>query len=374
MSEEIFPVFSNQKVAIACSSSNEYTPYLSVYLQSIIDHASSENNYDIIVFERGITPENKRKLISFVSRDNVSLRFVDPTKFFKGVKLYVSLPYFKEECYYRIVAPVVLNKFDKIIFTDIDLIVKHDIYDCVTIDLNGKVIAACKEPMLREMYDDNNLVSKFRIREYVDNFLKISPNEYFNTGVCVIDVKKYNKNNAFANILNLIGKNNFLYQEQDALNVYFKGKVFELPALWNGEVCSSILNLTKEYHQQYHDNFNSSYIFHWLGSIKPWLSPTKEYADIWWEYARKTPFYEEILSRLIDSRISLNKTHGSDSEMVQSLFVANHYTIFILKKWYYKIKKTFLFSKHRKEKYEAKYKRIKTLIKDAKKFKKQMFK
>ena len=48
---EIFlkPAFDNNNIALAMSSSNEYAPYVSVLIQSIIDNAKSSNNYDILV-------------------------------------------------------------------------------------------------------------------------------------------------------------------------------------------------------------------------------------------------------------------------------------------------------------------------------------
>lgn len=403
---EVFPAFIGNNVAIACSSSKEYVPYLSVYLSSIIEHTSPERKYDIFVFERGIDTENKRKLLNFVQKDNVSLRFIDPSYLFENRKLYVSLPYFKEECYYRIASPIVLNRFDKIIFTDIDLIMKQDILDCALIDLNGKVIAACKEPMMQEMYEDNYVENNIQIRKYLDDILRIEPNEYFNTGVCVIDVNKYNRIEAFNEISSLMQKYNFLYQEQDALNVYFKDNFFELSPLWNGEVSPSILNVKKEYHRQYKDNFNSSHIFHWLGSIKPWLYPTKEYGEIWWQYARKSPFYEEILARLIDFRIhqlkdgvmhqfkqkfaksetdtanichelanvhfpNINKHFAVDEYQTKMLFVLNHLGRFKAKKAYFAVKKAFAFGEKHK-KYQQKYDVVKQLIRDAKTFKKRL--
>jgi lipopolysaccharide biosynthesis glycosyltransferase len=40
------------------------------------------------------------------------------------------------------------------------------------------------------------------------------------------------------------------------------------------------------------------YIIHYAGGIKPWKEPFSELADVWWKYARRTPFYEMLIADL----------------------------------------------------------------------------
>ena len=285
----------NAKTAIACSSSNEYAPYLSVWLQSILDHASKNTNYDIFVFERDITEINKNKLRRMLPKDNFSLTFINPTELFKGVTLTVTHPYFKEECYFRVAAPVILNQFERIIFTDLDLVFQADPLNLAHIDLKGNIIAACKEEAFSIVYNQNSKYGN-SIKDYTNNVLKISPENYFNTGVVVFDVKRYNERNTFEKIIDLIKDNHFLYQEQCALNIECKEKIHTLCRTWNFEINDTLLHNHEI--SNYVDDFENANIIHFFGSLKPWKDPSAEYAEIWWKYARKTPFYEEILTRL----------------------------------------------------------------------------
>ena len=43
---------------------------------------------------------------------------------------------------------------------------------------------------------------------------------------------------------------------------------------------------------------------HWASINKPWVDLSVPYADLWWSYARKTPFYEIILNRLFLSQVA----------------------------------------------------------------------
>lgn len=127
MNKKILPAFKDNSYAIACSSSIEYAPYLSVYLCSIKEYASKDNKYDIIILENSWPEYLRKKFQIFFNANNFSVRFVNPESFFEGIDLYITHSYFKRECYYRLAAPQILNCYTKILVTDIDLIVLCDI-------------------------------------------------------------------------------------------------------------------------------------------------------------------------------------------------------------------------------------------------------
>ena len=128
-------VYDKNAVSLSVSCSNEYVPYLSVFLESIKQNADAKRNYDIVVFERSISEENKLKLCNRYNSNNICLRFFNPSDYFKGKDLFVSRASFKEECYYRIAAPLIFKDYKKILFTDVDLVFDKDpalIYDIDT--------------------------------------------------------------------------------------------------------------------------------------------------------------------------------------------------------------------------------------------------
>lgn len=334
----ITPVWKDVKTALCVSSSNEYVPYLCVYLKSVIENCPQKK--DIIIFEREISDENKDRLIKYLENKDTSIRFVNPSPLFKDAKLYVSHDYFKEECYYRIAAPKLLDKYDKIIFTDLDLIVTDNIWDLTNIDMKGSPIAACIEPIWKELYLRCVKVHDTNIRHYTSDILNLSsPFAYYNTGVVVFDVKEYNKLSSFEKLLEIINKNKLLYQEQCALNILFKNKFCTLPNVWNYELAPSLLS--NGYHFEFYNTYkkseNSAKILHYLGRYKPWKNPMEYKAELWWAYARKTPFYEIILKRMCDK----------DKPTVELLKDIKHYKSNVLKYWKYKILQNFVFGKTR---------------------------
>ena len=69
--------------------------------RSLINHTSSENNYDLILLQSDITPENKQKLSAMVEPyPNISLRFFDAARLLTNYKLKANA-HISVETYYR---------------------------------------------------------------------------------------------------------------------------------------------------------------------------------------------------------------------------------------------------------------------------------
>lgn len=363
----IEPFFKDNSNVISVASSNEYAAYLCVYLLSLKEHARDDKYYDIVILERDISNDNKRKIVSCVKQDNISIRFYNPSNLFQGVNLHISHDYFKEECYYRVASPAIFNTYRRVIFTDLDLILQDDISKLYDFDLQGNAIAAAIEPVWREIYDTNYVISENKIRDYTNEVLGLTnPYDYFNTGVCIFDVEQCNKENLFNNIVSLINKNKFIYQEQCAINVYFRERITKLPPVWNFELIPE-LHVSDNY-TQYREFEDNAHLLHYLGKRKPWNDPQAYRAESWWSYARLSPFYEIILYNMVAQR-SVNLNSVRRVKDISSIYVLQHSWYYKIKKLRYKIMKAISFGQ-RHLTYKKKYDHIKNLLKDAKSIKK----
>ncbi len=301
---DIFPVFKENYVAIAVNSSDFYTPYLGTYLQSIKEHASTHTNYDVIVFEQGISlPNQKRLKMFFETSHNFSVRFYNPSHLFDYDRLIVSHHYLCKESYFRLVAPTTMKNYSRVIYTDVDLIYNADPKELYELDMQGAPILSVLEPVWSAWINDNTVVSGKNIRDYSRNVLKLSnPHHYFNTGVMLMDIQLLKSGNFVQKCLERVAAGtHYLYQDQDVLNEVIGEKIGVLPFEWNFEVDvlqSAIPKANKEFNSYCHISLPK--IIHYIGSRKPWIMPTRILADTWWELARKTPFYEEILQRLAE--------------------------------------------------------------------------
>lgn len=300
---DIMPAFESNEITLCTSSSNFYVPYLSVFLESIKKHASKDNCYDIIIFEHDITTENKNLLYKRIKSNNVSLRFVNPMFIIEKYDLSISA-WYSIECYFRLTAPLILKNFDKIIFTDVDLIFEKDPAELYNINIDGYPLAACSDLMMDLMInikDDNDWFG------YLKNVLKLDdPYKYFNTGVMILNLKEFNKNNYTLKLLELVSKIKFRILEQDALNYFFKTNIKYIDTSWNFPILhrgfKQVIDLMPENSlAQYKNDKKDPKIIHYAGYFKPWIFVDEDLADVWWKYARNTIFYEKILVNLWDN-------------------------------------------------------------------------
>lgn len=365
----LFPAFDKNNIAIACSSSQEYVPYLSVFLQSIKEHTSKDKNYDILIFERSITKLNKEILKRQIEQSNISIRFINPTDLLTDYNLKFP-PNYNLECYFRLAAPLILKNYKKVIFTDIDLLFNENPAELYKIEIGKNPLGAVQDYIWGILI--NNTASDWK--EYAINTLELDElYKYFNTGVMLLNVAEFNKNNYSKKLLDLVSKTQFRILEQDGLNKFFKTKIKYIDSAWNYPILNSVYAsmagyMPYEFIKEYKKDRSNPKIIHFAGSEKPWAFLNNEFVDIWWAYARKTPFYEEILTRLMDFKLAQRPLAGTD---YNTIYMMEHPFINFVKKISYKIKKQ-IGSKAHRAKYKEKYNRIKFKLKQIKHLKKQI--
>lgn len=404
---EVKPFFHDNKCVIACSCSNEYVPYLSVYIKSVMEHVNESKFYDIVVLETDIDDINKDKITKMNTYKNISIRFCNVASIFDGIKLHIQYNYFAKQCYYRLAAGQIFRNYEKVFFTDIDIIINFDVADIFYVDMHNKPLAAVKEVLWTQQNRiGKKLTTGMDISNYIENVVKTK--EYYNTGVLLIDIHKFNKLADFNKLIQIATSNKFINQEQDVINLFFSKKITTLSWIYNFEVLSWVWGGTNPTYNVYQKYLPSAKIYHFCTGFKVWFYPNMKQAQIWWKYARMTPFYEDIVRRMVifstqkDSQtiiLSKNDIMNSQSNVVSALraefakvhfpninnrfgageynaklsFVMNHLLHFRLKKFGYALKKAFAFGE-RYAKYNDKYQKTKQLIKDAKKLKKSYYK
>ncbi len=299
--KEIFPAFKNNNNVIAMSSSSEYIPYLSVCLKSLIENINENQNYDIIIFERNISEEQKILLQSLITRVNISLRFINPMSIISQYNLSFPSNY-NLECYFRITAPIFLKNFDKVLFTDIDLIFKKDPSLLFKEDMSDYYIGACQDLMFTAFLN----YPKSDWKDYAENELNLfNPYYYYNTGVILINIKKFNEDDISKKLLEIANSKQYRILEQDVINKFFKNKIKYIDTKWNFPVANDVYKnliqyMPSQFKQKYIDDSQNPSIIHYAGGLKPWLNFKENLAYVWWSYARQTPFYEELLINLIN--------------------------------------------------------------------------
>lgn len=310
------PAFSAGNIPIIFSCSEQYAAYVAGTVRSIIAHSSEEHNYDLIFLHTGITENSQRQLQVMVSEHtNFSIRFFNVERFIQPYQLTLN-SHFTVETFYRLLLPQLLPNYDKVIYLDSDLMVLHDVAELFAIDIGDHLLAATIDADMTGEY--NGAIPG--VKDYCDTVLKLAdPYSYFQAGVLVFNLSAFRKTFASNELLELAAKREYRYVDQDVLNVACGGRVHTLDMRWNvmtdcggTRIGTIIQRAPLSIYQAYLKARKDPYIIHYAGWQKPWNNPQSDFAEVYWKYARQTPFYEVNLFRLAKSA-EVDRIESADS-------------------------------------------------------------
>lgn len=275
-------------IPIVLSTNDNYAPYLAVTIQSVIENSMINNFYDIYVFHSGLS-ENMIENLEAIYTANLSVTCINIKNCISDSLF--TCAHYSVEMYYRVLIPEVLSQYSRAVYIDCDLVFTEDIAKLYNQELNGNILGAC-----------NNFVNN-RMAKYLENTLHIQLNQYINSGVLVIDCKKFiaeKIKEKFFMTLSL--RNSYSCPDQDVLSIVCMGKIQLLSDTWNFQWHHQFADTPREqlvsiYQQRYDYVMKNHNVIHYTSNIKPWNTPNKKFADAFWRYARNSDFYEQILFR-----------------------------------------------------------------------------
>lgn len=276
-------------IPVVFAANDKYAPYAAAAIQSIHDHASEGYFYDIHMMVDSKMPETIRQKFRRISYGNMSITMWDVTNIFKDAQLY-SVGHYSEQMYYRWLIPELFSLYDKVIYLDCDVIVNRDLAELYETDIKDHYIGAVHN-FLRS-----------NLKKYVTERLGLLPEQYYNSGVLIINSREWLRNDIKKKCLaalNVMGK--LACPDQDVINVVCKNRIYRLDDRWNFQWHHQFPDaVAGEFLEDYEKRYRTilqkgSYIVHYTSSFKAWNCPERAYAEIFWEYCKKTVFYESIL-------------------------------------------------------------------------------
>lgn len=189
--------------------------------------------------------------------------------------------------YYRLLIPQLIPQYDKILYSDVDVIFRNDLREVYDMPLGGKYLAATY---------DLGVMTEANGHAHVKNVDGLNANCYIQAGFLVMNSKAIREAGLVQRFKDEAAKC-YKYQDQDVLNVVCGRNVAILPYQWNVTtyVCQN-LNLCQTYGEGKADvwpvlKMTEKSTIHYNGQ-KPWKGWCVNF-DIWWEYYRRSPFYDE---------------------------------------------------------------------------------
>ncbi len=300
--KELLPAFQENNIAVALASNDYFVPYMSTLLRSIQENSDPKMNYDILIMTQDISQDNRTVLKNmFAGFANFSIRFLDPTEFIEGYHFFVR-GHFSMETYYRLVLPELLPGYDKILYLDSDMVVQDDIAKLYREDVEGYLLGACHDADTAGLYNGYEPEKK----KYTDIVLKLKePYQYFQAGTLLMNLKEFRNTYTVEEILKYATSIKFQLLDQDILNKLCEGKVKFVDMAWNVMVDferkrqSQIIALAPKWlNDLYKESRKHPKIIHYAGPEKPWLYPEMDFGIEFWKFAKNSPYYECMLSRM----------------------------------------------------------------------------
>ena len=288
-------------VPVVFAANDKFVPMCSTAVQSLLETASPDRFYDLTVLHTDITPYNQMLMKYQVSRyPNFSLRFYNTASITEKYKLKAN-EHISVETYYRFLIQDILPDYDKVLYIDCDLVVTRDVAELYDTDVEDYLLAATYDPdFIGQVNSEKGTYA------YAQDTLGLEdPYCYFQAGVILFNTKNLRSLYSMHDWLGF-AKQPYRYCDQDVLNKYCKGKVKYLDMSWNVltncmgfRVPQVIAKAPLSIKAAYHEARNHPYVIHYAGSEKPWNSPLCDMFEIFWHFARNTPFYEKLLCGLV---------------------------------------------------------------------------
>ena len=254
---------------------DNYIPYLSVTIASIVRHASKKYKYHLTILHDGLSCKSKKALRKFQNNKNIFIWFMDVT--LKVHSLSVKLDvrdYYTITTYYRLFLPDLFPLFNKGLYLDSDIVLREDVAKLYFTDLGDNLVGAVPDASV-QYYDE--------FANYVDKVIEVDHTKYFNAGVLLMNFKKLREFGLEKRVINLLKKVTFkVAQDQDLLNYLCKDKTLLLEQKWN------VMPLGEKVEEPF--------LIHYNLMFKPWNLENIMYEEEFFKYAELAGLKNQILT------------------------------------------------------------------------------
>lgn len=256
-----------------------------VCISSLLMNAKKDTSYDIFILHpanQSMAQTDLVKLPEYYDNCKLTFRLVG-NEFDNAFEIRgITTP-----AYYRLLIPEIIPEYDKILYSDVDVIFRNDLTEIFEeTDMTDYCFAGVKS------------LAQFvpSYKKYYEKEIGINPDDIIYSGNLIINSEEIRKKN-FVNKFRELSKNKYMFQDMDILNIACQGKIkylepdFCFTTFINQLAVEDFEKLTSIWNKESIERAFASGIVHYNGN-KPWKDFCINF-DIWWEYYRKSPFFDE---------------------------------------------------------------------------------
>lgn len=188
--------------------------------------------------------------------------------------------------YFRLLIPDIIPEYDKIIYSDVDVIFRNDLSHIFeNTDLTGYYVSGVVDAL--SLASDGH-------KDYINNVLHLSWTEYICSGNLILNSFLLRQDNIVERFICEVKQSTYTFQDQDILNLVCRGKILRMPPVFGyaTDIVRYAANMLDNplYTLDELQQVQSEGIVHFVG-LKPWNEWCPNF-DIWWEYYRKSIYFD----------------------------------------------------------------------------------
>ncbi len=307
--EQLEPAFAENYVPVVMTVDGWNIHEAAVTMQSIIENASPKTNLDFIILHQSnsfdkwqnylLSSQIKALQTIADSHLNVSIRDYDPKGDIGKIELGKHIKVDNEELYYASLLPWILKKYKKVAYVNEAMLANADLCSLLAENLDGNTVGAAIDlyyvaeinGFARGAYDRQ--CKKMKLANHFD---------YYSADLFVIDLEKARSKYDKKEMINKLCASN-ADSISELFNVAYNTDIYRIDQSWNAVTPLEFdYYAIQEYMPECYKKGDSDYKFisrrtiHGI-SMNLQLNVIKEYL----QYAKNTPFYEEVLMRTIEN-------------------------------------------------------------------------
>lgn len=256
-----------------------------VCITSLLENANKDTFYDIYILHSPDCDFSKSRLQELPGiYGNCKLTFRRVIGEFVGGYEIRGIP---ETAYYRLISPELIPEYDKILYSDVDVIFREDLCRYYNFDLGDNYFAGV----------DNCSALRPDVQNYLSNSLHLDYQKgYFYSGNLIINsalIRRDGKTKEFREL----GKNDYFQQDMDIMNIACNGRFLPLgPSYCLTNFLYELIVTRRDemeaiYGAKELDHALRSGIVHYNGA-KPWKEACLN-MDIWWNWYRRSIYFNQ---------------------------------------------------------------------------------
>ena len=277
------------KINIAYAPDDKYINQTVVSMISAIEN-NKEHDVEFLILYSNLKDENITKLQNTTNLPKVKLRMLQIDE-----SIFNNLPLSKwvtVQAWFRIKLPDLCQDLDKILYLDCDTLVLGDLSELFSLNLDNKYLAGVKDV--------------WGVDKYVKR-LDMKSDVYINSGMLLFNAEFCRTEHSLSKIVEFANSNSKIIEfcDQDSINkiadtqkLVLNPKFNLMDTWWRG----GYYEFEGQEEADYLQAKENPVIAHLTGLKPAYKGCKNKFKDKWWEYAKQSSIYQELLKDYENSK------------------------------------------------------------------------